>query len=301
MRVFAIVTSAVVFFALNGAADVLDEAAAAATALAEEKVAAAEVEEDAVAVTNWTDGYIEVTAVGAANLTLSQSQAHALSQAEETARALAYRKLSERVYGVQINSRVAVRGAVAADDTLVAVTGGLIRDAHEVKVTHEVLDDGSVLCAVTLSMPMTTAQGLVALASRVPPANGDAPIYNPGTTGAAAEGYTGVIIDAADLGAAPALTPTLLTEDGHVVYGAETTAPERVSALGLTPYARTLAQAQAKGAGSRPLVIRALRAVGEYACDLVLPSDLVDILFQLNKDKDVFAKGRLVIMTRGVE
>jgi hypothetical protein len=64
---------------------------------------------------------------------------------------------------------------------------------------------------------------------------------------------------------------------------------------------KTLEQAQEKGAGARPLVIKALKAVGEYACDLVLPSQIVDILFQLDAQTDVLKGGRLVIMTRGLE
>lgn len=280
-------------------ADVLADAAAAAEEVVAEKVASAETDESGVAVTNWTDGYIEVTAVGTANVALAQNKAHALSQAEETARALAYRKLTERIYGVHINSRVTVHGAVAADDSLVAVTQGLIRDAHEVKVTHEELEDGSILCAVTLAVPMTTARGLAAVAARVPP--GDGLPADTTAAGTPVTGYTGVVIDATDVGAAPALCPTLLTEDGRVVYGAGTLSPERISTFGVASYAKTLAQAQAKGAGGKPLILKAIKAAGEYACDLVLPRELVDILFSLDNKDEILNGGRLVILTRGVE
>ena len=299
-----IVSPLVILFSLgaaSGAADLLEEAAEAAAALAEEKVAAVDADEGGVELTNWTDGYVEVTAVGTANLALAQSKAHALSQAEETARALAYRKLAERIYGVQINSRTTVSGAVATSDSLVTQTQGLIRDAHEVKVTHEILDDGSILCAVTLSVPMTTARGLAALAAQTPTAYAGAPLYRNEGAETPAGDYTGVVIDATGLGADPALAPTLLTEDGFVVYGAETLGPARVSALGVASYVKTLEQAREKGAGAQPLVIKALKAVGEYACDLVLPSQIVDMLFQLDAQTDVLKGGRLVIMTRGLE
>lgn len=288
--------------AAASSADILKETVEAAAAAAEDKVASFEADDGGAAVTNWTDGYVEVTAVGAANLALAQSKAHALSQAEETARALAYRKLAERIYGVQVNSKMTVSGAVATSDALTTQTRGLIRDAHEVKVSHEMLDDGSILCAVTLSVPMTTARGLAALAAETPGAHAGAPVFVGGATDPPLEAaYTGVVIDATGLQADPALAPTLLTEDGFVVYGAETLGPERVSALGVAPYVKTLEQAKEKGAGAKPLVIKALKAVGEYACDLVLPSDLVDVLFQLDLKEDVLKGGRLVIMTRGLE
>jgi hypothetical protein len=302
MRFKATLFVIILLFAGWGRAAVLEEAAEAAAAEAEEMVAGVEEDEGGVAVTNWTDGYIEVTAVGAVNLALAQSKAHALSQAEETARALAYRKLAERIYGVQVNSKTTVSGAVATSDALTTQTRGLVRDAHEVKVSHEILDDGSILCAVTLSVPMTTARGLAALAAQVPAANAGAPILvGGGTNPPLKAAYTGVVIDATDLPADPALAPTLLTEDGFVVYGAETLGPERVSALGVASYVKTLEQAKEKGAGAQPLVIKALKAVGEYACDLVLPSQIVDILFQLDAQADVLKGGRLVIMTRGLE
>jgi hypothetical protein len=301
MRFKATLLVIILLLAGWGRAAVLEEAAEAAAAAAEEMVAGVEEDAGGVAVTNWTDGYIEVTAVGAANLALAQSKAHALSQAEETARALAYRKLAERIYGVQVNSKTTVSGAVATSDALTTQTRGLVRDAHEVKVSHEMLDDGSILCAVTLSVPMTTARGLAALAAEVPAANAGAPAYQPGTLPASVGDYTGVVIDATGLPADPALAPTLLTEDGFVVYGAETLGPERVSALGVASYVKTLEQAKEKGAGAQPLVVKALKAVGEYACDLVLPSQIVDILFQLDAQADVLKGGRLVIMTRGLE
>jgi hypothetical protein len=297
-----IFVAAALVIAAASSADILEEAAEAAAAAAEDKVASFEADDRGAAVTNWTDGYIEVTAVGAVNLALAQSKAHALSQAEETARALAYRKLTERIYGVQVNSKTTVSGAVATSDALTTQTRGLVRDAHEVKVSHEILDDGSILCAVTLSVPMTTARGLAALAAQTPAAHAGEPVFVAGGTDPRVEAaYTGVVIDATGLQADPALAPTLLTEDGFVVYGAETLGPERVSALGVAPYVKTLEQAKEKGAGAKPLVIKALKAVGEYACDLVLPSDLVDVLFQLDLKEDVLKGGRLVIMTRGIE
>jgi len=302
MRIEILYTIAFLLAAVSAPAEILEEAAEVAEAVAQEKVAAVDADEGGVAVTNWTDGYVEVTGVGTANWALAQSKAHALSQAEETARALAYRKLTERIYGVQVNSKTTVSGAVATSDSLVTQTQGLIRDAHEVKVSHEMLDDGSILCAVTLSVPMTSARGLAALAAETPAANAGAPLFVGGGTDPPLEaGYTGVIIDATGLPADPALAPTLLTEDGFVVYGAETLGPERVSALGVAPYVKTMEQAREKGAGAQPLVIKALKAVGEYACDLVLPSDLVDVLFELDAREDVLKGGHLVILTRGIE
>jgi hypothetical protein len=298
---FALVSIILLFTSL-AAAEILDEAVEAAAEVAQDKVAAVDADKDGVAVTNWTDGYVEVTAIGAVNLALAQSKAHALSQAEETARALAYRKLSEKIYGVQVNSRTTVSGAVATSDSLVTQTQGLVRDAHEVKVSHEIMDDGSLLCAVTMAVPMTTARGLAALAAETPAANADAPRFVGGGVDPPVDAdYTGVIIDATGLEANPALSPTLLTEDGFVVYGAETLGAERISSLGVARYAKTLEQAKEKGAGAKPFVIKALKSVGEYACDLVLPSDLVDILFQLQQDKGLLDAGPVVIMTRGLE
>jgi len=272
--------------------ELLSGVADAAGKLAGKDVADVQADAASVAVTDWTEGYIEVTALGTANLNLAQSQAHALVQAEETARALAYRKLSERINGVVINSAVTVEKAAATNDKLVAVTRGLVRDAHEVAVKHEVMDDGSVLCSITLRVPMSSAKGLAAL-SPYAPASG-APLYQPAAGANVPPGdYTGVIIDATGLDLDPALAPALLTEDGKVIYGK--------AGEGYTAYARTLEQAREKGAGARPLIVKALKAAGEYACDLVMPAPLVDLLFSLQEQKDVVNKGHVVILTRGLQ
>ena len=41
--------------------------------------------------------------------------------------------------------------------------------------------------------------------------------------------------------------------------------------------------------------------MGEYACDLVLPKDLVDILFSLQNKDELLDGGHLVILTRGLQ
>lgn len=138
------------------------------------------------------------------------------------------------------------------------------------------------------------------MASQLNVATG-APLYAPASALPAAGDYTGVVIDATGLSVNPALCPSLLTEDGRVVYGAGTLGASRVSTLGVATYAKTLEQAKEKGAGAKPLVIQALKAVGEYACDLVLPGPLVDALFALQVEKNVVDGGHVIILTRGVE
>jgi hypothetical protein len=90
-----------------------------------------ESDEDSITVTNWSDMYIEVTAMGTANVLKAQNEAHALILAEEAARALAYRKLTERAYGVYVNSRNIIKDGVTADDTVLVACEGYINNAKE--------------------------------------------------------------------------------------------------------------------------------------------------------------------------
>ncbi|UCH77598.1 MAG: hypothetical protein JSU81_07635, partial [Candidatus Coatesbacteria bacterium] len=64
MRKIIVATLLLLAAAAWARTEILGEVAAAAAETAREKVAAVEADEGGVAVTNWTDGYVEVTAVG---------------------------------------------------------------------------------------------------------------------------------------------------------------------------------------------------------------------------------------------
>jgi len=80
-----------------------------------------------------------------------------------------------------------------------------------------------------------------------------------------------VVIDARGLAIQPALLPRLVDEAGQALYAPEVVDVEAAVQQGYVAYAKAFNQVPAQARiGTRPLVLRALRVVGDSRVDLVL-------------------------------
>ncbi len=122
------------------------------------------IEDDGARRVNWTDGYLEVVAEGTCDPAVSVSQAHCRTLALKTARALAYEKLTETVYGIDIDAENNYRDRALKNSRLRTETHGLIRGARIIDESHETLPDGSVLARVRLGMLLAGPRGLSSVA-----------------------------------------------------------------------------------------------------------------------------------------
>ena len=284
---------------LEAARKQLDDVKSRTLGEAEGKLITTEETAGSFAVTNWTDQYVEVTAIATADPGRATSYAHALSLAETAARAICQRKFIEQIAGVRVSSRILLKDEMVRDGTLVTMTEGLIVGAKEVKITHEELGDGSVLCTMTMGLLLTTSSGVMKLAEYERANNPSAyDTYAPAKAAAPNKKYTGVILDASALDVVPALLPNVFAEDGKVVYGAQILDNELLLKQGTSTYARSIQEAMASRAGQEPFIVKVLKAVGETACDLMIPDNIADVLFGLEKETGVMSQGRVVILTR---
>lgn len=247
---------------------------------------------------NWTNQYIEVTGIGTAGMDVAQNEAHAMSLAEAAARVICQRKLAEEVYGVRVTSNMILKDELIRNSTTMTRVDAMIKGAKEISVVQEKLSDGSILCTMTMGMLLVSPDGLSQVSGDIL-ASEDYPkteIYSPASvaTGINPADYSGVIIDATGLALVPALFPNLLTEDGRVVYGAQTLDGNKVTNFGVTSYAASIEEAR-RIAGGDPFVIKALKTAGNIAADLILPGDMADNLFEINNGNDM--SGKVVILT----
>jgi hypothetical protein len=125
----------------------------------------------------------------------------------------------------------------------------------------------------------------------------DVEVYSPVTNVYPGE-YSGIVIDASGLDMNPALYPNIVTEDGKLVYGAQFLDPEYALMNGVSTYVRSLEEAKNLGAGDSPFIVKALKTMGAFAADLVLPGVVVDQLFGLEEQYNHMSEGRVVILTR---
>ncbi len=243
---------------------------------------------------DWEGATIQAEGAGVAPAT-ARSAAQARIMARRAALVDAYRQLAEQVKGVQIDATTTVEQAAVTNDTVNMKVSAFIQGARI--VSEKQLNDGTYtvtlqapLYGVTGSlasvvMPQTTARAeFPAPVATVEPAAPvqlpvterpqvdesqlptTTPIYGHASSassapdGRAIGGFTGLIVDCRGLGLTPVMSPTIENAAGEPIYGYKNLDYDLIVKNGMAGYAKTTAQA--KRAGSNPLVVKAIRVDG---------------------------------------
>ena len=224
---------------------------------------------------NWQKGYIDVRAGASADIREMANTGQAKSVALKTARHLAYEKLVETVYGLNLTANATYREEIMADSTLKTATQGLIKGARVVREDFTVNMDGSPWAEITLRLQLQGAEGLSNPVSDWAMKQPAVESYHPFSPTDFEEEYTGVIVDATGLGARPAMVARLLAgEDQRVVYGPHNGDRETAMNIGYVAYASSVEQARTlERTGENPLVVRAIAVVGKKKADLVISEE----------------------------
>ena len=225
---------------------------------------------------NWSIGIVRVNGIAAPVDSDDSELPGQLSGRLDAARRMAESNLLQTVNAIRINavSRVADRAARNPD-----FQEGLVALARNAPITRqEYLSDGTV--EIELTMKLTGGFGqfvlpeeirqvdsVVTMSSAMPDAN-QPPARTDGAEGGP---YTGLIIDATGIGAAPSLVPVVVDESEEVVYGPAFVSREFAVSSGMSGFATTLAAARShKRVGDHPLVIKALRTRSTGKTDIVV-------------------------------
>jgi len=225
---------------------------------------------------DWSKRVVKCTGAGVPNLaTAGNVPAKARVDAERAAKTNALRSCLEAMKGVTISGGQTVGGAIGADASLRATVEGSVRGFRQ--TDRRYFEDGGV--EVDIEVPLD------AIGDAVLPRAAAAP---------APAGPTSLVVDAAGLKVAPALSPRLVDEAGKELYGAAWLGETARRAGGVAAYARGLEAARRDlGArlGDQPLVVKALRAQGS---DLVISAaDAATLAAR----PAFLAEGRVVILT----
>jgi hypothetical protein len=96
-----------------------------------------------------------------------------------------------------------------------------------------------------------------------------------GTAFAARQKYTGLIIDARELGVTPGKSPKIYDEKGIEIYGTINIDPDFVIERGIIQYSRTIGEAiRDELAGDNPIVVRAIaRGPHPYKADVTISTE----------------------------
>jgi hypothetical protein len=218
---------------------------------------------------DWTTGVLTVYGEGLAPPEI-QHPAQRRLMGFRAAKATAYRNLLELLGQVHVDASTTVDQAMVASDSIRTRVSGLVRGARLVPESQQE-KDGVYQVALALELSDELAAALLPRRPPPPAPPAESALYEPPQT------YTGLVIDARGLPLRPSMAPRLLSAGGNELFGAGGVEVEYVRRWGMAGYDRDLERASRSdrlgGAEARPLVIKALRAAGQYRADAVISNE----------------------------
>lgn len=184
----------------------------------------------------------------------------------------AYRLLAETIQGVQIDSETTVESLVLQNDVVKARVNSLVKGARVVEEGAN--EDGSYFVKVRIPLfgaGKSVANAVLPEATKnvapQPAAKVDektTPLTKEEIKEVKSVTYTGVIVDASNMGLEPTFSPVIMDTNGRVIYGMQNIDKDFAISKGMVEYATDL-QAAAGGttrAGANPLVVSATTVKG---------------------------------------
>ncbi len=264
---------------------------------------------------NWDNSSVTVTGMGAQPAN-AVNPAQARMMARRAAVADAYRQLAESIKGVNVDAETTVENMMVTSDVIRTKVSAMIQGAQVVS-EREIPGGGY---EVTMTVPLfgvsnSIAQAVIPQTTVVEPLPAPVPevipsmpagslqggtiIYTTIDSGQkspmeAIGGYTGVIIDCRGLGLKPVMSPVIKNDKEIPIYGHKNLNYDKIISDGMVSYASSAGQATR--AGSRPLIIKAIRLMDHNANPVISTADANRILIEnsssnfLNETKVVFLR-----------
>jgi hypothetical protein len=241
---------------------------------------------------DWTQQLMRCTGIGAPNPNLPQSAQRA--GALRAAKMDALRNLLEVVKGVNLTSETMVENAMLTSDVINSRVEGAVKGFQIVDTRYMSTGDVEVDVEVPLTgilldalLPQQFGGGMLLTSGQLlcPTCGQPWPAGNPvpqnvqliqggaaGTTAMTGGGvYTGLVVDARELGVRPAMAPRILNESGEEVYGSKYVSREYAIDIGMAAYEKDINQARLnERVADNPLVVKAVKATGPNKTDVIV-------------------------------
>ena len=228
-----------------------------------------DVKEESNGSINWENpSGVDVTAVGMGVPPETKHPAQAKALARRAAIIDAQRNLLHTIKGVQIDDGSEMKDYIASDFVKAGISG-LLRGARVVEEgTNE---DGSYY--VKMSVPMFGQGNSVAAVAMPIVSNNVTAVPVPKVTKTTLHKevvkeiknvkYTGVVVDADNMGLEPTFAPTIYDTNGRVIYGLANLDKDKAISQGMVGYANVIQDAtNGNRAGDNPLVVKAVAVKG---------------------------------------
>ena len=260
---------------------------------------------------NWFTGV--VTASGesfASGLAVSQQQSQ-----RKTVRAAtidARKNLLEILSRIPVNEKLLVRNILRKDDDVMQFVRGDMQNSRI--VSTEFTEDGIATVRVSITLRDLFLEKLIgkhvafqhsrnnpySAANVVAESIKDAVSASDSTNTDEldfAAGYTGLLIDARDVGVQPAITVNVVDEAGNILYSPRSVDRDAALKYGMAEYVANWDEALAsKRALTNPLVLKAVSSQGRMRSNIVISDEQARLLEQINNDQNFLEQGRVIIV-----
>lgn len=217
---------------------------------------------------NWTKGSAaDITAMGI-GLAPENAGVRGEALARRAAMVDAYRNLAEIIQGVQIDSDTLMEDLIVTSDTVNASVSALVKGATI--IAEGTNYDGSYY--VMMSVPLYGKKSLASVALAEVSRNlryedfeevEETTLPKKEVRAIRKSAYTGVVVDADDLGLEPTFAPVIYDTNGRIVYGLQNLDYDLAVSKGMVGYANELFDATSGSrAGDNPLVVKAVEVKG---------------------------------------
>ena len=247
---------------------------------------------------NWTTGMATATGLG-----VPPRNAVSAMQSKEMTRAAAWsvalRNLLEVVKGIQVDSHTTVQNYVTTSTEVQTRVEGLVQGAKLVRERE--LPTGEFETTVQIKLAGQLSEFILPKGPQItppipprfqlvpPPAKPKIP-------------YTGLLIDARGIGAHAALAPRILAQEDEI-YGPRFVDPNLISGPSVQEPGRIAwyftDEAKAREhykVTANPLIIKALKAVGENNTDLVIEETKAEYIETLPEHRAFFKQAKVLII-----
>lgn len=243
---------------------------------------------------DWSQQKLRSTGIAAPNPNLPFGAQR--PAALEAAKLVALRNLLQTVNGMAITSETTVKNMILENDEIRTSVEGYVRGFTVVDTRY--MSDTSV--EVDVEVPMAGLADLLLPPGKAVPVGGaPGPVgYPPAGTAAPASGAaTGLIINAKGLSVTPAMAPKILDEDGNEVYGSKYVDREWAVKQGMVGYAKDVPSARTnQRVAPNPLVINAVKALGNNKADVVISNADAQMLKQRSESESFLTKCQVMVV-----
>ena len=223
---------------------------------------------------DWTEGIVSALGIGvppeepSGIAGASEVKTRVLASAHYNAR----RNLFDLLTAVRIDTNTLVKDMVSHTPEAETKLREMAAEADEVEVGGEAVTEGAI--AVRLQMSLYAGFAQMVLPQGIIPIDAVKSVQNPSELpGETVERviFTGLVVDARNIMANPALAPRIVDENDKEVYGAAFASRDFAVQYGMSSYVTGIDAI--KGSyrlGERPLIVKGIKTIGPGHSDIVI-------------------------------